>query len=170
MSLYETHGYVFGVLRPQQFPEDVSETVNSQNWYNYIIGFDTSFHSMIYPKKSHTGYIQLQKSTANTHFDVSFNLVSSHHWLKMPYFGHISCLSRSETILLQILQQETSGSELGVLLPIMSMAVTWHWLRVGPSDIHLTRKASFKDTLFIGMHQGESPPCALWSCFELYFH
>ena len=31
MSLYETHGYVFGVLRPQQFPEDVSETMNSQN-------------------------------------------------------------------------------------------------------------------------------------------
>ena len=83
MSLYKTCGYVLGVLRPQQFPEDVSETVISQNWYNHIIGFDTSFYSMICPKKSHTEYLQLQKSTANTHFDVLFNLVSSHHW---PYF------------------------------------------------------------------------------------
>ena len=39
-------GYILGVLRPQQFPEDVIETANSQNWYNHIIGFDTSFHSM----------------------------------------------------------------------------------------------------------------------------
>ena len=42
----------------------------------------------------------------------------------------------------------------------MSMAVTWRQLRVGPSVMYLTRKASFKDTLFIGMHQGESPPYA----------
>ena len=33
----------------------------------------------------------------------------------------------------------------------------------------LTRKASFKDTLFVGMHQGEPPPCASGSCFGLYF-
>ena len=143
---------------PQQIPEDVIETVNSQNCYTHIIGFDTSFHSIMYPKKSPTWYLQLQKSTANTHFDVLFNLVWSHHWLKMPYFGHISCLLRYRIILLQNLQQETSGSKLGVLLPIMSMAVTWHWLSVGPSDMHLTRKASFKDTLFIGMHRGEPRP------------
>ena len=42
-------------------------------------------------------------------------------------------------------------------MPIMSMAVTWHRLRVGPSDMYLTRKASFKDTLLIGMHQGPRP-------------
>ena len=40
----------------------------------------------------------------------------------------------------------------------MSMAVTWHRLRVGPSDMYLIRMASFKDTLFIGMHQGEPHP------------
>ena len=39
----------------------------------------------------------------------------------------------------------------------MSMAATWHRLRVGPSDMYLTRKASFKDTLFIGMQQGKPP-------------
>ena len=59
VSLYKTCGYVPGVLRPQQFPKDVSETVNSQHLYNHTIGFDTSFHSMIYPKKSNTGYLQL---------------------------------------------------------------------------------------------------------------
>ena len=32
---------------PQQFLENVIETVDSQNWYNHIIGFDTSFHSII---------------------------------------------------------------------------------------------------------------------------
>ena len=36
-------GYILGVLKPQQFLEDVIETVNSQNWYNHIIGFGTSF-------------------------------------------------------------------------------------------------------------------------------
>ena len=46
-SLYKTCGYILGVLRPQQCPEDVIETVNSQNWYNHIIEFDTTFHSMI---------------------------------------------------------------------------------------------------------------------------
>ena len=46
-SLYKKCGYILGGLRPQQFLEDVIETVNSQNWYNYMIGFDTSFHSMI---------------------------------------------------------------------------------------------------------------------------
>ena len=35
-------GYILGVLKPQQYLADVIETVNSQNWYNYIIGFDTS--------------------------------------------------------------------------------------------------------------------------------
>ena len=29
----------------------------------------------------------------------------------------------------------------------MSMAVTWHWLHVGPLDMYLARKVSFKDTL-----------------------
>ena len=48
-------GYIFGVLRPQQFPEDVINTVNSQNWYNHIIAFDISFHSMIKLNKSHIG-------------------------------------------------------------------------------------------------------------------
>ena len=38
------------------------------------------------------------------------------------------------------------------------MAVAWHQLRVGPSDMYLTRKASFKDTLLIGMHQGGPRP------------
>ena len=47
MSLYKKCGYILGVLMPQQLPEDVIETVNTQNWYNHIIGFDTSFHSMI---------------------------------------------------------------------------------------------------------------------------
>ena len=51
-------------------------------------------------------------------------------------------------MLFQILEQKTSGS-----CQLLSMAVTWHRLRVGPSDMYLTRKASFKDTLFIGMHQ-----------------
>ena len=36
------------------------------------------------------GYLQLQKSTANAHFDILFNLVSSHHWLNMPYLSPIS--------------------------------------------------------------------------------
>ena len=31
-----------------------------------------------------------------------------------------------KSILLQILQLKTSGSKLGILLPIMSMAVAWH--------------------------------------------
>ena len=48
--------------------------------------------------------------------------------------------------MLQILQQRTSGFKLGVLLPIMFMAVTWHGLHMGPSNMDLTRKASFKDT------------------------
>ena len=75
--------------------------MNSQNWYNYIIGFDTSFHSIIWLKNSHTGYLQLEESTANTPFEVLVKLVWSHHWLKMPHFGHISCLLRQETISLQ---------------------------------------------------------------------
>ena len=49
----------------------------------------------------------------------------------MPYFGHISCLLRWETILLPILQQKTWGSKLGVPLPIMSMTVTWQVTRGG---------------------------------------
>ena len=32
----------------------------------------------------------------------------------------------------KLLQKKTSGSKLGFLLPIMSMAVTWHRLRMGP--------------------------------------
>ena len=51
-----------------------------------LLGLTPVFIQWFTPKKSHTGYIQLMKSTANTHFDVLFNLVSSHHWLKMPYF------------------------------------------------------------------------------------
>ena len=47
VSFYKRCSYIRGVLRPQQFPEDVIETANSQNWYNHIIGFDTNFHSMI---------------------------------------------------------------------------------------------------------------------------
>ena len=31
-SLYKKCSYIIGVLRPQQFLEDVIETVNSQNW------------------------------------------------------------------------------------------------------------------------------------------
>ena len=42
------------------------------------------------------------------------------------------------------------------------MAVTFHGLRVGPSDMYLTRKVflnvCIKDTLFKGMHQGEPRP------------
>ena len=71
--------------------------------------------------------------------------------------------------MLQILQLKTSASKLGVLLPNMSTAVTWHRLRVGHLDMYLTRKTSFKDTLFIGMHQGKPPSCAPGSCFELHF-
>ena len=37
-------------------------------------------------QKSFTGYPQLEESTANTPIDVFFNLVWSHHWLKMTYF------------------------------------------------------------------------------------
>ena len=132
MSLYKKYGFILGVLKPQPYPEDVIETVNSQNWYNRIIGFDTSFHSMIWSKKSRTGYLQLEESTTITHFDVLFYLVWSHHWLKMPHFGHISCLLKQETILFQIWEQKTSGPKLGFLLPIMSMAVTWHRLHMGP--------------------------------------
>ena len=47
VALYTKCGYILDVLRPQQLPEDVIETVNTQNWYNHIIGFDTSFHSMV---------------------------------------------------------------------------------------------------------------------------
>ena len=50
------------------------------------LGLTPVFIQWFTPKKSHTGYLQLQKSTENTHFDVLFNLVSSHHWLKMPNF------------------------------------------------------------------------------------
>ena len=60
--------------------------------------------------------------------------------------------------MLPILPQMTSGYKLGFLLQIMSMVVSWHRLRVGLSDMYPTRKASFKDTLFIGMHQGEPRP------------
>ena len=61
---------LFLVFRPQQFLEDVTEIVNSQNWYNHFIGFDTRFHSMIQPSMSHTWYLQQAESTVNTHFDV----------------------------------------------------------------------------------------------------
>ena len=47
VALYKKWGYILDVLRPQQLPEDVIETVSTQNWYNHIIGFDTSFHSMV---------------------------------------------------------------------------------------------------------------------------
>ena len=90
--------------------------------------------------KKYPWYLQLEESTANTHFDALFHLVWSHHWLKMPYLGHISCFLRWETILLPILQQKTWGSKLGVLLPIISMAVTWHRLRVGALGYVLYQK------------------------------
>ena len=41
----------------------------------------------------------------------------------------------------------------------MPMAVNWHQLRLGPSDMYRTWQASFKDTLSIGMHQGEPRSC-----------
>ena len=44
-SLYRKCGYIIGVLKPQQCLENVIDTVNSQNWYNHIIGLDTIFHS-----------------------------------------------------------------------------------------------------------------------------
>ena len=72
-------------------------------------------------------------------------------------------------ILLHNLRQKTSGSKLRVLLRIMSMAITRHWLRVGPSDMYRTRKASFKDTLVIGVQQGKCYACAPGSYFRLYF-
>ena len=71
--------------------------------------------------------------------------------------------------MLQSLQQKTSGSKLGGLLTIMSMAVTWHRLRVGPTDMYLTRKVSFKDTLVIGMQQGKPSDCAPGLCFGLFY-
>ena len=39
-SLYKKCGYILGVLRPQQFPEEMIETVNSQN---YIINLGFTF-------------------------------------------------------------------------------------------------------------------------------
>ena len=41
--------------------------MNSQICYNHIIEFDTSFHLMIYPRKSHTEYFPLEESTTDTH-------------------------------------------------------------------------------------------------------
>ena len=73
-------------------------------------------------------------------------------------------------MLIQTLQQKISGSKLGVHLLIMSVAVTWNQLRVGPSDIDLTTKASFKDTLVKGMKQGKPSVCAPGLCYGLYFH
>ena len=61
--------------------------------------------------------------------------------------------------MLQTLGEKILGSKLGVLLPIMFMAVTWHLLRVEPTDSYLTRTASFKDILVIGMQQGKSSAC-----------
>ena len=132
-----------------------------------LLGLTPAFIQWLSPK-SHTQDIFNWRRVLQTHVWVFvLNLVCSHHWLNMPYFYHISCSLRQEIILLQSWQQKTSESKLGVLLPIMSMAVTWHRLRVGPSDMYLTVKASFKDTLFKGMHQGEFPPCmcvCLHSC------
>ena len=47
LSLYKKNGYIRGVYIPQQFLEDLIETVISQNQSNCIIGFDISFLSMI---------------------------------------------------------------------------------------------------------------------------
>ena len=41
----------------------------------------------------------------------------------------------------------------------MPLAVNWHQLRLGPSDMYLTWEASFQDTLSIGMHQGKPRSC-----------
>ena len=49
------------------------------------------------------------------------------------------------------------------------MAVTWHRLRVGPSDMYLSRKASFKDTLVIDVQQGKPSACAPGSCLGWSF-
>ena len=70
--------------------------------------------------------------------------------------------------------------KLGVLPSTMAMIVTWHWLRVGPSDIYRTRTASFKDTLIIGVQHGSNRPvlqdgvpgcilirCKLPNCFPI---
>ena len=106
-------------------------------------------YSIINYKKSNSQlmYLHQEGGITSTLIDVLFNLAWSHHWFKMPYFGHILWLLRQENILLHDIQQRTSGFKLGVFLPIMSVAVTWHWLRMGPSDMYLTRKASFKDTI-----------------------
>ena len=60
--------------------------------------------------------------------------------------------------MLHTLQQKIERSKLGVLLLIMSRAVTWHRLRVGSSDICITGKASFKDTLVIGSSKRSPRP------------
>ena len=36
-------------------------------------------------------------------------------------------------------------------LSIMSVAATWHQLRVGPSDMYFATKASFNDNMVIGL-------------------
>ena len=66
----------------------------------------------------------------------------------------------------------TEGFRIQVWVPPANHVYGCHMTPVtrGALDMYLTRKALFKDTLFIGMHQGEPLPCAPRSCFELYFH
>ena len=144
MSLYKMYGYAPEVLRPQLFLEDVIETVNSQNRSYHSIWFDISFHSTIWCKRETDKVSRPSRRSALQDTFLMSSLIW-YHWRKITYFGHISYSSRHGNTLRHTLQQKTSGSMLGHLLPIMPMAVAWHWLRVGPSDIYLTSRASFKD-------------------------
>ena len=108
--------------------------------------------------KSHSQGIYNWRRVMQTHFlGVFFYLAWRHCRFRLLYFDHISCSLRWENILLHTLQQKTSESNLGVILPIM-----WHRLRVGPSDVYPTRKASFKD-----IQQGKPSAWVTGSCFRL---
>ena len=77
--------------------EDVIEMVNSLNWYNHIIEFDTSFHSMILTQKSLTWYLQQEESTAKTPFDVffKFGMKSSLAWNAAFWLNFIFIMVRN---------------------------------------------------------------------------
>ena len=52
----------------------------------------------------------------------------------------------------------------------MSMAVTEHWLREGPSNLYPAREASFKDAQFVGVQNAKLTDRAPGPCVKVYFH
>ena len=64
------------------------------------------------------------------------------HECATPVKSMYLCMQETIKYLFILSYLKTIGSTLEVLIPIMSMAATWHRLCVGPSDMYLNRKVS----------------------------